>query len=127
NRCMLIESPGGKIPLFLTTLDNANFRQRARRLAADRGQPERPPARRIGVRRLVGLFCLLAGSMLGQIACAAEPVDYNRQVKPILAGKCFACHGPDAETRKAGLRLDTREGALAETESGGFAIVPHKP
>lgn len=65
--------------------------------------------------------------MLGQIACAAEPVDYNRQVKPILAGKCFACHGPDAETRKAGLRLDTREGALAETESGGFAIVPHKP
>lgn len=57
----------------------------------------------------------------------AQPVDYSRQIKPILASKCLSCHGPDEEGRKAGLRLDTRDGALAETESGGRAIVAGSP
>src|SRR5262245_27780638 len=41
----------------------------------------------------------------------AEPVRFNRDVLPILADKCFACHGPDAAKRKANLRLDREEGA----------------
>jgi Protein of unknown function (DUF1553)/Protein of unknown function (DUF1549)/Concanavalin A-like lectin/glucanases superfamily/Planctomycete cytochrome C len=41
----------------------------------------------------------------------ADPVRFNRDVLPILADKCFACHGPDAAKRKAGLRLDREEGA----------------
>jgi hypothetical protein len=41
----------------------------------------------------------------------AEPVRFNRDVLPILADKCFACHGPDAAKRKAGLRLDREEAA----------------
>jgi hypothetical protein len=41
----------------------------------------------------------------------AEPVRFNRDVLPILAEKCFACHGPDAAKRKANLRLDREEGA----------------
>jgi len=46
-------------------------------------------------------------------ATAAEPkVSYSRQIKPILAGKCFACHGPDEKERKGELRLDVRDEAV---------------
>lgn len=43
---------------------------------------------------------------------AAEPISYNRDIRPILAENCFACHGPDKESREAKLRLDIRESAL---------------
>lgn len=59
---------------------------------------------------------------------ADEPtISYDRDIRPILADNCFACHGPDAQQRKAKLRLDSRTGALAELRSGGHAIVPSKP
>ena len=51
-------------------------------------------------------------------------IEFSRHIAPILAAHCFECHGPDAQKRQAGLRLDTRKGALARLESGGFAIVP---
>src|SRR5688572_18592921 len=57
---------------------------------------------------------------------AAQPVDFNRDVRPILSNKCFACHGPDEKERKADLRLDTRDGALADLD-GHQAVVPGKP
>lgn len=54
-----------------------------------------------------------------------ETVDYNFHIKPLLSDRCFACHGPDARERKAGLRLDLPEAALREQlESGGHAFVP---
>ena len=74
------------------------------------------------------LLCMLVMAVSSARSNAAEPaIDYARQVKPILASKCLACHGPDEATRKAGLRLDTREGALAMTESGDLAIVAGEP
>jgi mono/diheme cytochrome c family protein len=54
-------------------------------------------------------------------------VSYNRDVRPILAESCFACHGPDRGRREAGLRLDTEEAALAALRSGRVPIVPGAP
>ena len=47
-----------------------------------------------------------------------EQVDFNFHVKPILSDKCFTCHGPDEEARKANLRLDIEDEAFARLESG---------
>lgn len=52
--------------------------------------------------------------------------DFNRDVRPLLSDKCFACHGPDGAHRKAGLRLDERDAAL-EMRDGRAAIVPGNP
>ncbi len=57
-----------------------------------------------------------------------EIVDFNSHVKPILSDKCFACHGPDLSSQKAGLRLDIEEGAraLLGDDRDHAAIVPGK-
>jgi hypothetical protein len=59
---------------------------------------------------------------------AADPaggkIDYRRDVQPILAEYCLACHGPDSGKRQAGLRLDVREQATKPLDSGAIAIVP---
>jgi hypothetical protein len=55
-------------------------------------------------------------------AAAADRVDYNFQVRPLLADRCFVCHGPDEKKRKAKLRLDDPAVAFARR-----AFVPGKP
>jgi hypothetical protein len=52
---------------------------------------------------------------------AAAPVDFNKDIRPILASQCYACHGPDEKARKADLRLDLRDSAV---KSG--SLVPGK-
>jgi hypothetical protein len=56
----------------------------------------------------------------------AEEVEFRSDVLPLLSEYCFHCHGPDAATRKGGLRLDRRDDALAPAESGHPAIIPGK-
>ncbi len=51
-------------------------------------------------------------------------VDYNRDVRPILSNHCYACHGPDSAKRKAGLRLDQKDGAFKPLRRGRVAIAP---
>ena len=59
-------------------------------------------------------------------APAADSINYNRDIRPLLSDKCFYCHGPDPSHRKAKLRLDNAEGATRDL--GGYqAVAPGKP
>src|SRR3984957_1034651 len=64
----------------------------------------------------------LVFAALAPAGFAAEPLEFNRDIRPILADNCFACHGPDSASRKAGLRLDKSEDAVKAK-----AIIPGKP
>jgi hypothetical protein len=57
----------------------------------------------------------------------ARHIDFNQDVQPILASRCFSCHGPDPEMRKAGLRLDLAESAMKKRPGHPDAIVPGHP
>jgi|GEM_PF-3900197 len=80
---------------------------------------------------LIGLLGFLLGSCgtpmpepVKQVyAELPETIDFNFHVKPILSDRCYTCHGPDANSRKADLRLDTEDGAFSALESGAHAFV----
>ncbi|MCA9009082.1 MAG: DUF1549 domain-containing protein, partial [Planctomycetaceae bacterium] len=68
-------------------------------------------------RVLFANICVLF-SALHSVTLAAGPPEYNRDIRPILSEHCFACHGADSASRKADLRLDQRDAAIA---SGAIA------
>ncbi len=75
------------------------------------------------MKRLLPLAaCLLSVPAAEVAAQPALPVQFNRDVRPILADNCFTCHGPAKSARKAGLRLDTQDGLFAEE-----VVVPGRP
>jgi len=80
-------------------------------------------SRRARFRRLllIALWFHLTGLL------PAAPLQFNRDIRPILSDNCFACHGPDSAARKAKLRLDHRGLALAGGKSGMPAVVPTDP
>lgn len=82
------------------------------------------PSRSMAIYRMAWLLA-------GLPALAAEPVNFSRQILPILSDKCFSCHGQDPSGRMAGLRLDLRDSATAVRRAGtanaGAAIVPGDP
>ena len=74
-------------------------------------------------------LCCLSFGMLSEASAQDQlvRVEYNRDIRPILADNCFNCHGQDAGSRKGRLRLDVREDALRGGKSGLAAVVPGKP
>ena len=62
--------------------------------------------------------------VLACLTAQGQSVEFNQQIRPLLSNKCFACHGPDANQREAGLRLDLEASATAKLASGARAIVP---
>ena len=79
--------------------------------------------RRILARRWL---CLAIVLLCSSSSWAADSVDFNRDILPILSDHCYACHGPDAGKRQGDLRLDRKEDAFKELASGGFAVAPGK-
>ena len=73
------------------------------------------------------LQALRIGVLAALASVAASAVDFGRDIQPLLADRCFACHGPDAAQRQAGLRLDIRAAALAPSASGRTPIRPGNP
>ena len=67
------------------------------------------------------LIALLAAASAG---LSAAPVDFSRDIRPILSENCYTCHGPDVAARKSSLRLDTEAGAQAA--QGELIRRPHE-
>jgi hypothetical protein len=82
-----------------------------------------PPVPRFA-RSFAAVALVILTAVSGRIGAeppAAAPIDFDRQIRPILSENCFACHGPDDKQRKAKLRLDVRDGAVKSP-----TIVPGK-
>ncbi|HLW68747.1 MAG TPA: DUF1553 domain-containing protein [Gemmataceae bacterium] len=71
--------------------------------------------------RYLSLACSLVSVSLLSAAEPAKPVDYTRDIKPILSDRCYACHGPDEKHREKNLRLDVRESAVKSAITPGDA------
>jgi hypothetical protein len=90
----------------------------AARKPADISRPRPAAARGFAMSIALGAWLLASTAVAG----TDRPIEYNRDIRPVLAEACFKCHGPDSAARKANLRLDRREAAI---EAG--AIVPGQP
>src|SRR5450759_1395692 len=80
-------------------------------------------ARRVYIESTMHARWVVLGAVLWTAAGNAQ-VRFNRDIRPIMAGTCFRCHGPDKSSRMAGMRLDLRDEALKPNRNGVAPIVP---
>ncbi len=78
---------------------------------------------------LPGIGALLAGALFQPAISSAQDVQFNRDIRPLLSDRCFACHGPDAGHREGKLRLDVTDGpeGAYRARDGVAAIQPGSP
>ena len=74
---------------------------------------------------LIALVTL--GCVALPLGAADSSIQFNRDIRPILSDNCMACHGPDNQARKAGLRLDTADGLFEKTPKRSPAVVAGRP
>ena len=70
------------------------------------------------------IVCRLTFALLPLAAAAAQTVEFNRDIRPILSDKCYTCHGPSSVSRQAQLRFDIESGAKIDLSGGRKVIVP---
>jgi hypothetical protein len=75
------------------------------------------------IRRCSNLIAIVA---LFTIASGAAPVDFDRDIRPILSNTCYTCHGPDSNKRATEVRFDQKAGLFAELENASI-VVPGQP
>ena len=80
------------------------------RFEPHRSRPTSILRRRVVLQTLVFLPAVFVICMLEPSHAQDSAVNFNRDIRALLSDRCFHCHGPDEEDRKAGLRLDTRDG-----------------
>jgi len=76
----------------------------------------------MGKRSVVATALAILTAVGGRSDSHPKPVDFDRDIRPIFADRCFACHGPDEKQRKANLRLDRKDGG-AYSAHGGYKLI----
>lgn len=79
------------------------------------------------MKHCVSTLAAVTIALLPMSGWSEDSISYSRDIKKILSNNCFECHGPDSKARKKTPRLDSFEGATAETSGGTFPLVPGDP